>query len=166
MTIQGQNNKYHKIKKDSRDKREDPTWYPQVPWLLKGTLISATANHHRPSKDGFRPVGHVRIKRVQGSMHMGSDLPFLDHIIYPHHLLSPDQSVYTVELPWLSLNKNDHPRTTTSITGSKRILETRRRIPPDTHRCHDCSKAHLFQPRLIIIALARTPLINLESPGA
>ena len=83
MTIQGQNNKYHMIKKDSRDKREDPTWYPQVPWLLKGTLISATANHHRPSKDGFQPVGHVRIKRVQGSMHMGSDLPFLDHIIYP-----------------------------------------------------------------------------------
>ena len=125
--------------------------------MLKGTLISATANHHRPSKDGFRPVGHVRIKRVQGSMHMGSDLPFLDHITYPHHLLSPDQSVYTVELPWLSLNKNDHPRTTTSITGSKRILETRGRIQLDTHRCLDCSKAHLFQPQLIIIALARTP---------
>ena len=30
MTIQGQNNKYHRIKKDSRDKREDPTWYPRL----------------------------------------------------------------------------------------------------------------------------------------
>ena len=27
--------------------------------MLKGTLISATANHHRPSKNGFRPMGHV-----------------------------------------------------------------------------------------------------------
>ena len=43
------NNKYHRIKKDSRDKREGPTWYAQVPRLLKGTLISATINHHRPS---------------------------------------------------------------------------------------------------------------------
>lgn len=44
---------------------------------------------------------------------------------------------------------------TISITGSKRILETRGRIQLDTHRCPDCSKSHLFQPRLIIIALAR-----------
>ena len=73
---------------------------------------------------------------------VGSDSPFLDHITYPRHLLSPDQSVYTVELLWLSLNKNDHPRTTTSITGSKRILETRGRIQLDTHRCLDCLKAH------------------------
>ena len=44
---------------------------------------------------------------------------------------------------------------TISITGSKRILETRGMIHLDTHRSLDCSKAHLFQPRLIIIALAR-----------
>ena len=43
------------------------------------------------------------------------------------------------------------------ITGSKRILETTGRIQLDTHRCLDCSKARLFQPQLIIIALARMP---------
>ena len=80
MTIQGQNNKYHRIKKDSRDKREDPTWYPQVTRLLKGTLISATVNHHRPSKNGFRPMGHVIHTRWHKISHRGSNYSLLQEL--------------------------------------------------------------------------------------
>jgi hypothetical protein len=38
----------------------------------------------------------------------------------PHHLLSPDEPVFTVELPWLSVNKNDHPRTEPAVHRIKK----------------------------------------------
>ena len=43
-------------------------------------------------------------------MHSGLRFAFPQSYYLPRYLLSPDQSVYTAELSWLLLNKNDHPR--------------------------------------------------------
>lgn len=94
-------------------------------------------------------------KRSRATYMVGSDSPFLDHITYPRHLLSPDQSVYSGSALVITQQECPSKDKAISITGSKRFLKTRGRILLDTHRFLDCSKSHLFQPRLIIIALVR-----------
>ena len=112
MTILGQNNKYHRIKKDSRDKREDPAWYPRVPRLLKGTLISVKVVRTRVplSED---PIAANRIQLIQtrpnrretsGATHLRSH--GRDVVVPLRQLWWPDERPIFIVwrgLPWRSM---------------------------------------------------------------